>query len=149
MPDPLPADARAVTHRTVSRRAVVLGAGAAGAGALVVGCSTVETPAATGQTADNPASTPVGPASEVPVGSARIFEAVGVVVTQATAGSFAAFSTTCPHQGCAVTAVDGPTIICPCHDSRFALDGSVTSGPAPTGLEPRPIAVDGDRITLA
>jgi Rieske Fe-S protein len=136
---------------SVSRRAVVLGAGAAavGAGVLVAGCSTVETPGATGETADDPAGTPVGPASDVPVGSGRIFEAVGVVVTQVTAGSYAAFSATCPHQGCAVAAVEGATIVCPCHGSRFALDGSVTNGPAETGLEARPITVTNGEITLA
>ena len=136
---------------SVSRRAVVLGAGAAavGAGVLVAGCSTVEAPGATGQTADDPAGTPVGPASDVPVGSGVIFEALGVVVTQATAGSYAAFSTACPHQGCAVTAVEGASIVCPCHGSTFALDGSVTNGPAETGLESLPIAVTGESITLA
>lgn len=133
-------DAAPLTRRTV----VVVGAGAAGAGLLVAGCSTAApaaAPAAPG--------TALGPVSDVPVGSAKIFDAQGVVVTQATAGSFAGFSTVCPHQGCAVASVDGDAIVCPCHGSTFALDGSVSQGPATTGLDPRPVAVDGDRITLA
>ncbi|GAA1280145.1 Rieske (2Fe-2S) protein [Pseudonocardia aurantiaca] len=135
----------------VSRRAVVLGAGAAavGVGALVAGCSTVETPGGTPVSSDDPAGTPVGQVSDVPVGSARIFDAVGVVVSQATPGSFAAFSTTCPHQGCAVSAVEGTSIVCPCHGSRFALDGNVTTGPAPRGLDSRPITVANGEITLS
>jgi Rieske Fe-S protein len=135
----------------VSRRAVVLGAGAAavGVGALVAGCSTVETPGGAPVSADDPAGTPVGQVSDVPVGSALIFDAVGVVVTQVTAGSLAAFSTTCPHQGCAVSAVEGTSIVCPCHGSRFALDGTVTTGPATRGLDSRPITVANGQITLA
>jgi Rieske Fe-S protein len=135
----------------LSRRAVVLGAGAAavGAGMLVAGCATVDTSGSAGTSADDPAGTPVGPASDVPVGSARIFDAVGVVVTQPTAGSYSAFSTTCPHQGCAVARVEGANIVCPCHGSTFALDGRVTKGPAETGLQSRPISVTDGRITLA
>jgi Rieske Fe-S protein len=113
---------------------------------LVTGCSTAETP---GATADDPAGTPVGPVSDVPVGSGRIFEAVGVVVTQAAAGTYAAFSTTCPHQGCEVASVEGASILCPCHGSMFALDGSVTRGPAQAGLESRPITVADGEVTLA
>jgi Rieske Fe-S protein len=133
-----------------TRRAVILGAGVAvGAGMLVAGCSTVETPGGTAASSDDPAGTPVGQVSDVPVGSGQIFDAVGVVVTQATAGNFAAFSTTCPHQGCAVSAVEGTSIVCPCHGSRFALDGNVTNGPATRGLDSLPIAVADGEITLA
>ncbi len=42
-------------------------------------------------------------------------------------------STTCTHLGCVVK----PTaegFECPCHGSRFALDGAVTKGPAPRAL---------------
>ncbi|HYH33043.1 MAG TPA: Rieske (2Fe-2S) protein [Pseudonocardia sp.] len=132
----------------LTRRAVVTGAGAAavGAGLLATGCSTAPPPAAP---ADEAAGTPVGPASDVPVGSGRIFDATGVVVTQPDAGTYAAFSTTCPHQGCAVTSVEGTNIVCPCHGSMFALDGSVVQGPAESPLESRPITVENGEITLA
>ena len=44
-----------------------------------------------------------------------------------------ALSTICTHLGCVVKAApDG--FECPCHGSRFALDGSVTKGPAPRAL---------------
>jgi Rieske Fe-S protein len=152
MPEPTaPHSASTCSGGCLSRRAVVLGAGAAalGAGMLVAGCASVDTSGSAGASADNPAGTPVGPASDVPVGSARIFEAVGVVVTQAQPGSYAAFSTTCPHQGCAVAQVEGADIVCPCHGSTFALDGSVTKGPAQSGLQSRPITVANGQITLA
>jgi Rieske Fe-S protein len=152
MLEPLsPPSPPACRHGCLSRRAVVIGAGAAavGAGMLVAGCSTVDTTGSTAAPADDPAGTPVGPAADVPVGSARIFDAVGVVVTQARAGSYAAFSTTCPHQGCAVSRVEGASIVCPCHGSTFALDGGVTKGPAEAGLQSRPIRVENGQITLA
>ena len=129
---------------TLSRRTVVTGSAAAGA--LAAGCTVAPPPAAA---PDQSAGTPVGPTFDVPVGSAQIFDAVGVVVTQATAGDFAGFSTACPHRGCSVSAVEGSAIVCPCHGSRFALDGSVVQGPAEAGLERRAITVANDEITLA
>jgi Rieske Fe-S protein len=90
----------------------------------------------------------LGPASDVPVGSAKIYPGRKVVVTQATAGTFTAFSTTCPHQGCAVSSVSGDTIVCPCHGSAFALDGSVVQGPATNGLAKQAISDSGGMLTL-
>jgi cytochrome b6-f complex iron-sulfur subunit len=44
-----------------------------------------------------------------------------------------AVSRVCTHLGCIVKAeADG--FHCPCHGSRFALDGAVTKGPAPKAL---------------
>ncbi len=44
-----------------------------------------------------------------------------------------ALSTTCTHLGCIVKA-EGGGFDCPCHGSRFALDGAVVKGPAPKAL---------------
>lgn len=132
--------------RTASRRAVVIGAGAGLAAMTVSGCAGGGTGSA--DTTAAPAGTALGPTSAVPVGSAAIFDAQGVVLTQATAGKFAAFSTVCPHQGCAVSKVEGTAIICPCHGSNFALDGSVVTGPAKSGLAARAVTVAGDELML-
>jgi nitrite reductase/ring-hydroxylating ferredoxin subunit len=134
------------TSPTVGRRAVVLGSlacGVLGAGALSA-CSvaTVASPSSGGS-----ASGPIGSTSEVPVGGAAFFSG-GVVVTQATAGSFAAFSTRCPHQGSLVSQQDGDQLVCPAHGSHFALDGSVVQGPAQTGLTNVPVSVEGDQLVL-
>jgi Rieske Fe-S protein len=92
---------------------------------------------------------PLAKVSDIPVGGGKIFANQKVVITQPRAGTIKAFSTTCTHQGCAVTKVDS-TINCTCHNSRFDIaDGSVAGGPAPRGLPPVPIKVNGDAITLA
>jgi nitrite reductase/ring-hydroxylating ferredoxin subunit len=44
-----------------------------------------------------------------------------------------AVSTVCTHLGCIVKAEAGG-FGCPCHGSRFALDGAVVKGPAPKAL---------------
>jgi nitrite reductase/ring-hydroxylating ferredoxin subunit len=134
MPDP-----------ALSRRTVIVG------GALAIGVGAAA--CAGGPPADAPAAaaagTALGPTSDVPVGSARIFDAQGVVVTQATAGTFAGFSTVCPHQGCAVAKVEGASIVCPCHGSEFGLDGGVTKGPSQRGLTARAVTVKGTDLTVA
>lgn len=132
----------------LSRRTVVVGGAVAlGAGLAVAGCA--GGPQAEPSTPAAAPGTVLGPASEVPVGSAKIFTAQKVVVTQATAGTYAGFSTTCPHQGCAVAQVQGAAIICPCHGSTFGLYGGVTKGPAQTGLTATKVTAKGADITLA
>jgi nitrite reductase/ring-hydroxylating ferredoxin subunit len=48
-------------------------------------------------------------------------------------GGVYAVSTVCTHLGCIVKSEAGG-FDCPCHGSRFALDGSVIKGPAPKAL---------------
>jgi Rieske Fe-S protein len=93
-----------------------------------------------------PASQTIAKTSDVPVGSGVI---VGdVVVTQPSAGQFKGFSAKCTHAGCTVNKVADGTIDCPCHGSKFNLDGSVAHGPAAKPLASKPITVQGDSIVL-
>lgn len=88
--------------------------------------------------------------ADIPVGGCAVFESEKVVVTQPTEGDFKAFSSTCTHQGCAVSSSSDGEIPCNCHGSRFSLeDGSVITGPATAPLDEVAITVDGDSITLA
>jgi cytochrome b6-f complex iron-sulfur subunit len=47
--------------------------------------------------------------------------------------SLIALDPTCNHKGCPVK-LAGDDLECSCHGSRFALDGSLTKGPATAGL---------------
>jgi menaquinol-cytochrome c reductase iron-sulfur subunit len=47
-----------------------------------------------------------------------------------------AYSSVCPHLGCAVDYESDVTRFkCPCHHSSFALDGKVEGGPAPRAMD--------------
>ncbi len=153
----------------LSRRAVVAGVGGVAAAGLLTACgggSTATAPATTAaaEPAPSPSSggassggassgtggTALTATSDVPVGGGTIFADKDVVVTQPTAGEFKAFSATCTHKGCKVKTVADGVIVCPCHNSRFAIaDGAVTAGPATTPLPAKTISVEGDSIVLA
>lgn len=83
-------------------------------------------------------------AADVPVGSGVIVD--DFVVTQPTAGVFKGFSSVCPHAGCNVSKVTDGKIVCPCHGSKFNLDGTVAEGPAKESLEAKPVSVQGNSI---
>jgi Rieske Fe-S protein len=94
--------------------------------------------------------TVVGSTTEIPVGEGKIFGDLNVVVTQPEAGTFKAFSATCTHMGCQVSSVEGGTINCGCHFSKFSISsGAVEGGPAQHPLPKVGITVANDEITLA
>ncbi len=135
------------------RQQVIRGAGLAlTAGALAACSGGGDKAAATGDapTTSAPAAAPdaaIAKTADVPVGSGVIVD--DVVVTQPAAGEFKAFSSKCTHKGCAVNKIADGTIDCPCHGSKFNLDGTVAKGPATEPLEARTISVQGDSIVLA
>ncbi|MFG1800680.1 Rieske (2Fe-2S) protein [Micromonospora carbonacea] len=145
---------------TQTRRALLAGAGALGAAVVLSACGGDDSDdsaggdsapsggaAATGGTGDSGA---LASTADVPVGGGLILAAKGVVITQPEAGTFKGFDPICTHQGCPVSNVDGGTINCTCHMSKFSItDGSVKSGPATTALAAKELKVDGDQITLA
>ena len=82
--------------------------------------------------------------ADVPVGEARIVD--GTVVSQPTPGVFMGFAARCTHAGCALAVKDGG-LECPCHGSKFSIEGTVERGPATDPLAPRTITVrDGDIV---
>jgi len=59
-----------------------------------------------------------------------------VIVARVDANTLAACSAICTHKGCTVEYdANAKEWSCPCHGSRFALDGQVTHGPAKVPLE--------------
>ncbi|MGA4843290.1 Rieske (2Fe-2S) protein [Streptomyces sp. G45] len=146
-------------RRRPARRAVVTAVGAAGLAVALAAC---------GSDDDKGSSEPAGDASgkekdgggaggavlaktaDIPVGGGKVFKDEGVVVTQPTKGTFKAFSNRCTHKQCPVASVEGGTINCPCHGSKFDInDGSVKQDPAPKPLPTAEITVEGDSIKLA
>jgi Rieske Fe-S protein len=139
------------------RKQFIVSAGIGVAGFVLAACTTYgKKPEASGDTTTAP-DTGAAPAtgspapanalaktSDVPVGSGVI---VGeIVITQPAAGEFKGFSATCTHSGCTLNEVADGTINCPCHGSKFNLDGSVANGPAKKPLTPEAVAVQGDSI---
>lgn len=147
----------------LGRRVLFIGTGAGLIGVVVAACSTTKSqPAASSQSATSatvdattPAtstsSAPAAPkvianTAQVPLGSGVIIG--DVVLTQPVKGTFNGFSAICTHQGCTVNKVADGTIACPCHGSKFNLDGSVANGPAKQPLPAKSISVQGDSISL-
>ena len=63
--------------------------------------------------------------------------------------SVCALSTTCPHAGCFVDFdAARSNFACPCHGSRFALDGSREEGPSPRAMDQLPTEVKEGRVLV-
>lgn len=158
------------TETLRDRRAVLRGAAVAGlAGVsvpLLAACGGDEsaggtTPSPSEPSASGSASAPstttaspstgggavLGATADVPVGGGKIFPDAKVVVTQPTEGQFKGYTAVCPHAGCLVSKVQGETIDCACHGSKFKVsDGSVVSGPAREPLATVAVTVQGGNI---
>jgi Rieske Fe-S protein len=140
------------------RRNVIAGAGLGLAATALTACSTYGKKPAAASASAAPASAPAtsgspgapAPAAalakiaDVPVGSGVIVD--DIVVTQPTAGVFKGFSSVCTHAGCNVSKIENGTIDCPCHGSKFSLEGAVVHGPAKDPLEAKAVSVQGDSI---
>ncbi|MEJ2012619.1 MAG: ubiquinol-cytochrome c reductase iron-sulfur subunit [Anaerolineales bacterium] len=92
---------------------------------------------------------PLGPIEELVVGEPRLFaftrtkqvgwertaNSYGVYVVRKAGDSYDVFSNVCTHLSCRVSwKEDENEYVCPCHDGRFAKDGSIISGPQPRPL---------------
>ncbi|QWT24254.1 Rieske (2Fe-2S) protein [Subtercola sp. PAMC28395] len=148
-----------MSENTPVTRRVVLTAGSVGmlgASALALSaCAPTTSTGAAGGTASTPAASAgsgsageIAKLADVPVGQAKSISFGGqdILVAQPSAGKVVAFSSVCPHQGCAV-AFASSDFACPCHGSTFDLaTGNVTHGPAQKGLSVVAVKVAGDAI---
>jgi Rieske Fe-S protein len=142
------------SDKAVERRTVLLAGGAA-ATVVLSGCVVqrapvatppVQAPAPTAPASQATTATSAPPSSseqpqppqnalakvaDIPAGGGLILKDQNVVLTKDQSGKVGAFSAICTHQGCSVTAVEGGTINCPCHGSKFdATTGERVAGPA-------------------
>jgi Rieske Fe-S protein len=134
-----------------TRRTVIAGAAGISATVALAACGDDN---GADQATSTPTASSTGAAglaalADIPVNGGKIFAAEKVVITQPTAGQVKAYSTTCTHQGCAVSKVENGLIICPCHDSRFKIaDGSPSGGPATKPLQSKSVKVENGQVVL-
>lgn len=77
----------------------------------------------------------LGPPDAVAIGSVLSEQDQKVYIIRSQAG-FRALSSICTHLGCITRyQPDEKIIACPCHGSRFNLEGEVLAGPAPRPLD--------------
>ena len=82
----------------------------------------------------------LGLAENYPLGS-RTLVANGQFVLVHEQSGFTAINISCTHLGCRLTAgTDGFT--CPCHGSRFDLNGNILNGPADKALDSQTVELD-------
>ena len=84
--------------------------------------------------------------------------AFGGFAAKDTNGKTHVFAINCSHLGCPIALnATAKTFDCPCHGSRFYLDGTVLHGPAPAplsdlawkpGSDPKTIVVDGIQLGI-
>jgi menaquinol-cytochrome c reductase iron-sulfur subunit len=64
-------------------------------------------------------------------------ELLGSIWVTRSGDAVRALSAVCPHLGCSIDlAPDHGGFACPCHASRFGLDGKASAGPSPRDLDP-------------
>lgn len=60
-----------------------------------------------------------------------------------------AYSTVCPHLGCAIDYdAEAKKFKCPCHDSAFGTDGEVEAGPSPRPLDELEVKKEDNLIAI-
>lgn len=64
-------------------------------------------------------------------------------------GQVVAFTPQCTHLGCAYHwDARAGNFLCPCHSSRFSIDGNVLGGPAPRPLDQYAVKIEGGKVSL-
>lgn len=77
----------------------------------------------------------IGPPDRFKKGSATHLTDLSLWVFREDDGGLYAISSVCTHLGCIAQRADNGEFLCPCHGSRFAPQGKVLTGPAPSALQ--------------
>ncbi|MDB1088511.1 Rieske (2Fe-2S) protein [Streptomyces sp. ACA25] len=129
------------TRRTLLRGAALASATAAGLG--LTGCETRDP----GDPELPTEPVELGPASEVPVGGARIYPEHKVLVSRPSEEDYRAYSAVCTHAGCVLSGTRDLEADCACHGSRFdSATGRVLQGPAHESLPEIPLRSENGRL---
>lgn len=94
----------------------------------------------------------MGKASSVSNGAMSAFKAEDREIAVANLGTtYYAFNDICTHRRCPLSdgELDGTTVTCICHGSRFDITtGEVVRGPATRPLEVYPVRLQGDELLV-
>ena len=138
-----------LTDEELSRRRFLglVGGGAltiAGAGTAVAAIKYMEPPVLF----EEDTRVVVGRPDEIAPGTVLVLPKHKIYVVRTDQGIYA-LSATCTHLGC-MTRFDkeNAQLACPCHGSRFALDGTVRHGPAPKPLPRLQVAIERGMIVV-
>ena len=72
-----------------------------------------------------------------------------VMVVRDSEGAIVALNPTCTHRGCIVEWQDeSNTLVCPCHNAKFAADGEVLAQPAVEPLATYEVTVENGEILV-
>jgi cytochrome b6-f complex iron-sulfur subunit len=73
-----------------------------------------------------------------------------IAVTRISQTDVIAVSRVCTHEGCTIELPlsPGATFDCPCHGSRFRINGQVVNGPASRPLFQFPARIDGTQVVI-
>ena len=84
----------------------------------------------------------IGRPEDIPVGQVVVLPREKIYVVHLNEG-FAAITAVCTHLGCMTRfESEEKRFFCPCHGSRYDLEGNVTGGPAPKKLPRFQVTVD-------
>src|SRR3954465_13317057 len=137
------------------RREVLAATGVAAAALAVIacGCASQDAGAADAAQSSSDADRPTGPVEIGAVqdsphdGTYDTFAKSDKVIVVRRGGQLYAMSAVCTHRKCPVRPHD-TDLRCPCHGSRFDLDGHVTKGPATRDLPRFAVANAGGKLTV-
>ncbi len=128
-------DDEAAGHPALTRRAFCQAVGVSACAVASIGAAAVTVEFLRPRALFEPATTfTVGPPDSIEIGAVLDFTEHRAFVMRLADG-FRALSSVCTHLGCITRyQPDQHRIACPCHGSRFSLEGEVLAGPAPRPL---------------
>jgi Rieske Fe-S protein len=88
----------------------------------------------------------IGSVSDYPINSTTVLPTVPALLIRS-GDTFRAISLNCSHLGCKVEA-RSTQIECPCHGSKFNLDGEVLRGPAVSALKELRVEITADGLLI-
>lgn len=90
-----------------------------------------------------------GKVSDFPLGSVTHIANGRFYLARLADGGFLALYQRCTHLGCSVPwDQQAQQFICPCHSSKFSMQGEVLNPPAPRPLDLFPMHIEGDLIQV-